>query len=167
MSRFRVYLILAAGLVLHLTILDHFRIFGAKPDIMLIPVIFFGLFLGRRVGFESGLVAGLAKDLFAFDFFGINTSIFALTGYLAGVMGANLSRDSKKAQALSTVLFTVTTMTMHFIMVSIFLGRINLNFGEYLAASIIPSSVYTAALSIPIFAKLEQVFDIRSSEDYL
>ncbi len=160
------YFILVITLVIHLTVLDHIRIFGSKPDLMLIPVIFFGLFLGRGIGLEAGFAAGLAKDLFAIDFFGINASIFALIGYLAGVLGAMLSRESKKTQSLLAILFTIMSMILHFILVSVFLNRINVNFGEYLASSIIPTAVYTAILSIPIFAKLQDLFNIRSSEEY-
>ena len=166
-KRLRIYFILAIALALQLTVLDYLRIFGAQPDIMLIPVIFFGLFLGKGMGLEAGFVTGLAKDLFTIDFFGINASIFALTGYLAGVLGTKLSRESKKTQALLTILFTVISMTLHFILASVFLKRINVNFGEYLAASIIPTSIYTTLLSIPIYVKLQDAFDIRGSEEYL
>ena len=45
------------ALLVNATVLDHFRIFGARPDLMIVCVTFFGLFLGRAAGLETGLVA--------------------------------------------------------------------------------------------------------------
>jgi rod shape-determining protein MreD len=161
------YFILALALILHLTILDHIKISGVKPDLLLIAVIFFGLFLGRGAGLESGFAAGLFKDLFALDFFGINALVFALTGFLAGLAGARFSRESKKTQILLVVLLTAFSMALHFMIVSIFSKWIYLDFSEYLAGSIIPTCIYTAIVSIPVFFKLMKVYNIRGSEEYL
>lgn len=166
-SRFQIYSILTLAIFLHLTVLDHIEIFGVKPDLIIILVIFFGLFLGRGLGVEFGLVAGLSKDLFALDFFGINAFIFAITGFLAGVLGAKFSRESKRTQILLVISLTVFSMTAHFILVSIFSKWINLGFGEYFTASVLPTSVYTALVSIPIFFKLTKTYNPRGSEEYL
>ena len=161
------YLILVFTLLLHVTLLDHIKIFGTKPDLMIIPVIFFGLFLGAGKGLESGLVAGILKDLFALDFFGINTCILGITGVLAGVLGTKFSKESKNTQILLVMALTVFSMTLHYVLASIFSKWIHLGFGEYFAASVIPTSVYTAIISIPVFFKLADMYGMRGSEDYL
>lgn len=166
-KRLQIYSILALALLLHLTILDHIKVFGVKPDLMLIPVIFFGLFLGREMGLEAGLAAGLLKDLFALDFFGINAFIFAVTGFLAGILGAQFSRESRRTQVLLVILLTAFSMTLHFIVVSVFSKWIYLDFGEYLAGSVIPTCIYTSLASIPIFVKLTNTYNPRGSERYL
>lgn len=166
-SRLQIYFILALGLLLHLTVLDRIMIFGAKPDLMLIPVIFFGFFLGRNAGLESGFVAGLSKDLFALDIFGINTLIFAITGFLAGLLGTQFSRESKRTQFLVVMLLTAFSMMLHFAIVSVLSKRIYLNIGEYFTASVIPACVYTGLVSIPVFIKLMDLYRLRGSEDYL
>lgn len=166
-SRPRIYFILALALILQLTVLDYIKIAGVKPDILLIVVIFFGLFLGKGPGLESGFAAGLAKDLFALDFFGINAFVFALTGLLAGSLGERFSRESRKTQVLLVTLLTAFSMTLHFIIVSIFSKWVYLNFGEYLAGSIMPTCIYTALASIPIFFKLMKTYNIRGPEEYL
>ena len=45
-TRFQIYLILFAALFLQGGVLNYVKIFGAKPDLLVIAVIFFGLFLG-------------------------------------------------------------------------------------------------------------------------
>lgn len=166
-SRLQIYFILVLALILHLTVLDYIKIAGVKPDILLIVVIFFGLFLGNGAGLESGFAAGLFKDLFALDFFGINAFVFALTGFLAGSLGARFSRESKRTQILLVIFLTAFSMTLHFIIVSIFSKWVYLNFGEYIAGSIMPTCIYTAIVSIPIFFKLMKTYEIKSSEEYL
>lgn len=166
-SRPRIYFILALALLLHITVLDHIKILGVKPDLLLIVVIFFGLFLGREIGLESGLAAGLFKDLFALDFFGINAFAFTLTGLLAGLLGTQFSRESRKTQVLLVMVLTAFSMTLHFTIVSIFSKWAYLDFREYLISSIIPTCIYTAIVSIPVFFKLMKAYKIRGSEEYI
>ncbi len=166
-SRFQIYFILALGLLLHLTVLDQIKILGVKPDLMLIPVIFFGFFLGRNAGLEFGFAAGFSKDLFALDIFGINALIFAITGFLAGLLGTQFSRESRRTQCLLVVFLTALSIMLHFAIVSILSKRIYLDIGEYLIGSVIPACVYTGLVSIPVFVKLINVYRLRSPEDYL
>ncbi|MFH1190207.1 MAG: rod shape-determining protein MreD [Candidatus Omnitrophota bacterium] len=166
-SRFKIYSVLAAGLLLHLTILDRIGVLGVKPDLMLIPVIFFGFFLGRGAGIESGFAAGLMKDLFALDLFGINALIFAVTGYAAAFLGTQFSRESRRTQFLLVFLLTAFSMALHFAVVSFFSKRIHLDIVEYLAGSVIPTCVYTGLVSIPIFVKLAGAYGLRKPEYYL
>lgn len=166
-GRFRTYFILVLVIFLQLTVLDHIRIFGVKPDLVIIPVIFFGLFLGRGMGLESGLAAGLMKDLFALDFFGINAFCLALTGFFAGILGSKFSRESKRTQGLLVLFLNAFSMTAHFIVVSVFSKWTNLDFGKYFVNSVIPASIYTALISIPVFFKLTDIYETRGSEEYL
>ncbi len=166
-GRLQIYLVLALTLFVHLILLDHIKIFGIKPDLMLIPVIFFGLFLGAGKGLEAGLAAGLLKDLFAIDFFGINACVIGLTGLLAGVLGTKFSREFGKTQILLVIFLTAFSMTLHYALASIFLKWSCLGFGEYFAGFVLPTSIYTALVSIPILFKLMNMYEIRGSEEYL
>lgn len=166
-GRLQIYLILTLALIVHLTLLDHIKIFGIKPDLMLIPVIFFGLFLGAGKGLESGLAAGILKDLFALDFLGINTCILGITGFLAGALGTKFSSQSKNTHILLVIFLTAFSMTLHYILASRFSKWVNLGFGEYFGSAVVPTSIYTTLLSIPIFSKLMNRYEMSGSEDYL
>jgi len=166
-SRFQIYPILALAILLHLTILDHIRIFGVKPDLMLIIIIFFGLFQERRAGLEYGFAAGFAKDLFTLDFLGVNTLVMAVSGFLAGLAGSQLSRESKKTQALLVMALTAVSMTLHFVIASTFSRWGYLDFGEYLTSSVIPTCVYTALVSIPVLHWFIRAYGFGSQEEYL
>ena len=161
------YSMLVLALAVHLTVLGHIRRFGAAPDLMLACVIFFGLFLGPAAGLETGIVSGALKDLFALDYFGINMFVFAVIGLLAGSLSANFSRESKRIRALLVMALTAASMVLHCILASVFSRSPAPGFTEYLATSVLPVSLYTALISIPIYAKLVTMYRMGGSEEYI
>jgi rod shape-determining protein MreD len=68
--------------VTQLTVLDYFRVFGIKPDLILICVCLANLIFEFRVAFALSIFCGLLKDALSINSFGINTCLFALTSYL-------------------------------------------------------------------------------------
>jgi len=166
-SRIPIYLLILAALTLQLTVLGRVRILGAKPDLMLTLVVFFGVFLGGRRGLEAGLAAGLLLDIFALDYFWLNTFTFGITGLLAGVLGLKVIRESRMTQTLLVFFFTIFFMTFHFIIASNFSRSANLSLAELTRVSILPSAVYTSLVSIPIFSKLTGLFNLREEDDML
>ena len=166
-SRFAIYLTLASALLLELTVLNYIRIFGSTPDLLLICVVFFALFQGPGVGLEVGIAAGLFQDFFALDFFGINTFVFAVTGLFAGVIQAKFFKESRMTQSILVIFFTVFSMALHYMLVSVFSKYSSLNFSDYLITSIMPVAVYTALVSIPIFGKFIEMYNLKEPEDFL
>lgn len=165
-KRVNIYLVLLAMLFLHLTVLNYLKIFGAEPDLMLICVVFFGLFLGTNAGLEIGLIAGALKDIFALDFLGINAFVFGLVGVLAGAVSMKFSKESKMAQLIAVFSFTIFSMSLHFVLFSIF-SKVNFSFSENLITSIIPTAVYTSLVSIPIFSRFINRYNLRGIEEFL
>ena len=166
-SRFRIYGLLFLAFIIHLTILGRVRIFGAEPDIMLSCVLFFGIFLGPRFGLETGIAAGLLKDIYSFDIFGANTLIFAITGLLAGAVRTKFFKESKITQALLVLIFSIFAMTAHFIVALSVTRRLSVSMAEYIFSSVIPSSIYTSAVSVPIFLNFINLFGLKEDSEYL
>lgn len=166
-SRAHVLIILVAALFLQLTVLEYIKIFGAEPDLMLICVIFFALFFGRGCGFESGIAAGFLRDIFALDFFGINAFTLGITGFVAGMLNEKFSKESGRTQLVLVGFLTIFSMSVHFMFVALFSKSMALNFMEFLAISAIPSSVYTALVSLPVFAKFIDIYNLKELEDLL
>lgn len=166
-ARFSIYTVLAAAFLCHITILPYMKIFRALPDLSLICVIFFGLFLGPGAGLEAGIASGLLKDMFSLDFFGINMFISGLVGLSVGIANKKLFRDSKITQLLLVFLFTALSLVIHYMLVSVLTKSLNLNFLELLLSSVVPSGIYTSLVSIPIFSKLIDIYKLREPEDFL
>jgi rod shape-determining protein MreD len=166
-GRFKIYSILLLALLINLTVLNRLSIFGARPDLLVICVTFFGLFIGRSAGLESGLVAGALTDVFSLDYFGINTSVYGATGFLAGVMKTNFSRESRRTQALIVFFCTAFSMCLHFSLASTLSRSISLELPEYFKTCVIPEGLYTAIISVPIFKKIMDFCDLREQDDLL
>ena len=167
-NRLHIYSLLAASLGIHLTVLNRIRIFGAEPDLMLIMLIFFALFLGWRRGLEIGVLAGFLKDIFAFDIFGVNTIAFAVTGFLAGAMNTKFFRESKVTQLALVFSFTIFSMWSQYLIVSFFSREPNsIAISDYLITSVLPASLYTSLISIPIFSKFIDIYNLKEPEDLL
>lgn len=155
------------ALLVNATVLDHFRIFGARPDLMIVCVTFFGLFLGRAAGLETGLVAGLLTDIFSLDYFGINLFVYGATGFLAGALKTSFVKESKRTQALTVFLCTAFSMCLHFSLASAFSRSIGFGFLEYLTTCVMPAGVFTSVISVPIFMKLSEMYNLREEDDLL
>ncbi len=166
-NRKNIYFILLIALFFQTALLNHLRIFGAKPDLLLICVVFFSLFLGSGAGLECGILAGVFKDIFALDFFGINTFILGITGFTVGVLNAKFFKDSKTTQLVLVFSFTIFSMMLHFTLVRIFSKAIILSLREYFVTSIIPTGIYTGIISIPIFSKFVEMYKLKELEDIL
>ena len=166
-ARIQIYLILIAALFLQGGILNYIKIFGAKPDLLLMLVIFFGLFLGPAAGLESGLVAGLLKDIFALDFLWINVFILGMTGFIVGAINTQFFKESKRADFILVFLFTIFSMVLHYAIVLVLSNSMALEFPEFFMRSVIPTSIYTGLFSVPIYRWLLNIYNLREAEDYL
>lgn len=166
-SRFSIYTTLFLALFFQMTIFQYLKVFGAKPDLLLACVIFFGFYIGPGAGLEAGLVAGALKDVFALDFLGINIFISAAAGLSAGAMNKKLFRDSVVTQLILVFSFTALSMLLHYALVTKFSKYINLTLPEYLTGSVIAGSVYTSLVAIPLFSKFIDLFGLREPEEFL
>lgn len=166
-NRFHIYIVLISALFLQVTVLNFLAIFGVKPDLVLISVIFFGLFLGPGAGLEFGLVAGLLKDIFALDYFGINAFIFCLTGLIVGVVNTRFFKESRMTQFVLVFSFTIFSMVLHYFLVYIFSRSLNINLADYLIISVLPASIYTSLVAIPIFSRFISMYNLKEQEELL
>lgn len=167
MNRFEIYMALFAALAIHLTVLSYFRISGARPDLILLLVIFFALFLGGRMGLEIGIAAGLLKDIFAFDIFGVNMFILGMTGLLAGALNTKFFKEARGTQVMLVFAFSIFSMVLHYILATAVLRYVNLGLFDYLASSIIPASIYTAAAAFFLFPWLIELYGFQERRQFL
>jgi len=166
-SRFQIYLIIVAALFLQGSVFNYMEIMGARPDLLLMVVVFFGLFLGPAAGLETGFAAGLLKDIFALDFLWINACILSLSGFAAGIINTQFFKESKRADFIFVFGFTIFSMLLHYLIVSVISTSLALDFRDFFLGSVIPTAIYTGLVSIPIYVKLLDIYNLKETEDYL
>lgn len=162
-----IYCIILSAALINITIGNRFQIFYARPDFVLICVVFFGLYFGEGLGLEAGLAAGLLEDMFALDFFGINAVVLAFTGLTAGLLGSKFFKESRLTQFLLVIFFTAFSMTLHFVIVMFLSKQLSVDFFEYFSGSIVSASLYTSLVSVPVFSKFIDIFRLKEMEDLL
>ncbi|MDP2929977.1 MAG: rod shape-determining protein MreD [Candidatus Omnitrophota bacterium] len=166
-SRFSLYLSLIAAFLIQLLFLDYVKIAQVKPDLMALLVIFFSIFFGPGIGLEAGFAAGLFKDIYSLDIFGVNTLTLSLTGLAAGIVSPKFFRESKLTQTMLVFIFSALYMTIHCFAALLILKITYTNLPEYLFGLILPSSLYTTVISFFIFPILINRYRLKKNEEYL
>ena len=167
MKRFPLYIILIAAFLIQLLFLDHIKIEGAKPDLLVLLVVFFAIFFGPGIGAEAGFVSGLFKDTYSLDIFGVNSVLLSLTGLIAGMLSPKLFKESKLTQGLLVFASSVLYMIIHYFASSLILKITYVTLPEYLYGLILPSSFYTAMLSFLLFPALIDRYRLKENAEYL
>ncbi len=75
-------------------VLNILRIGGAKPDIVLIIVVWLGLVKGPDTGCSSGFLFGLFEDVDSYMNLGSNALTKTIIGFFCGFSGKNLYTQS-------------------------------------------------------------------------
>lgn len=166
-TRPQIYLVIFSALFLQGSFINHIALAGIKPDLLIIVVVFFGIFLGPAAGFESGFAAGLLKDIFAVDYFWINAAGLAAAGYIVGAINTQLSKDSKRAGFIFVFIFTIFALSFHYIALSLLSMSVPRNFRDFFAVYVFPTALYTGLVSIPVSALLIYIYSLKETEDYL
>ncbi len=96
---FLAFLALALG-IFQLTLLDYFRVFGARPDLFLVCVVIASLFLSPRQAILFSIALGVFKDSFSPQAFGLDILLFSLWSYLIINVTRSVSLEDNLSQAL-------------------------------------------------------------------
>ena len=86
---------------------------GAKPDLILLLIVGFGLIRGKKPGIGYGWVLGLLQDGLSGSLLGQNVLSKGLIGYVAGVLHRNLGDHTTITHLLVVPLATLFDAAIH------------------------------------------------------
>jgi rod shape-determining protein MreD len=135
---------------LEVTILNYFRIFNAKPDLLLIVVIIVSLVFDLRWALIFSILSGVLKDIFSTNLFGINAVLFPLWSLLIIKLSKRISIDNNFiscALIFSISLFTAILTRL----ICAYLGKF-VPLGTFFTIAFL-DSLYTA-LVLPLMLKI-------------
>ena len=84
--------VLLLAVILHTSVLPHFRVFGVAADVLLLLGVCAGIVGGPERGALIGFFAGLCADLFVQTPFGLSALAYSLTGYAVGSIQSTILR---------------------------------------------------------------------------
>lgn len=142
-------MIIAAG-IFQAAVPDYLKVFGAKPDLLLIAAVLAGLTFRLPWALIFGVFSGLLKDAFAGSAFGVNTLLFPIWNFLI----ARLNKEIIIENNYMYLLLVFGAALIHNIasgLIFIYLGNaVPLGIFLCIAGA---GSLYTA-LVLPLFFKL-------------
>lgn len=154
--------VLLFGIILQTTVVNYIAIFGVKPDLLLIIVVYLGFKRGSLTGEISGFFGGFLEDLFTGNLIGINALAKTIIGYIVGLARGKLAFENTITQVVITFIATLVGVIISFFAAVIFTSYIPSILGTIKYAVI--ASFYNGILAIFIFRFLDKLHISRNHE---
>ncbi len=147
MKKLYFFIIISACALLQVTIVDYFKVFTVKPDLILISMVIVNLLLDWRWAFGLSIFAGTLKDILCLSAFGTNTLLFALWSFLIIKLSRKISLENiyLRAALMFVVVFASDIMARPPVPAGIFL---RIAFLEAVYAAILLPLVYRAVMPL-------------------
>lgn len=152
-----IYIILAFVffIILQTTVFSRLALFGAKPDLVLILVIFLALKKGSFLGETYGFIGGLLEDSVAFGLLGIQAMVKTLVGFGVGLLKNKFEEDN--IILLMVLVFLITLFSgLGGSLLRVFFGFHNILSQNIL--QILMTAIYSTALSPLVFQILKKIY---------
>lgn len=146
--RFRLPVLLAGALVIHMTLFAELRIGGVMPDLMLLIAIAAGLAGGPSVGAVMGFASGMLADLLLPTPLGLSALVFTFVGYIVGVTKGGLLKAAWWFPFLVASLASAAGVLL-FALIGAMLGQENL-LNLHLVGVIVVVSIVNGCLILPV-----------------
>lgn len=142
-------LILIINFVLQTTMLTHIQIIGIQPNTMLLIVVTYAMLRGDVEGAIVGFFAGLMQDVL----FGRVIGLYAMLGLLLGFFCGKPFKDFyKENYTMPILLVSIACFAYEFAFYFLFfLFQGNVDLLYYFGRIMLPGTVYTVMLTIPIY----------------
>ena len=146
------FVLIIVNFVLQTALFPHFAIMEVTPDTALVLIASYAILRGDIEGAIFGFFAGLVQDAMG----GLFLGLFALLGFLTGYVCGKPFRDFfKDNYFLPFFVIIVVSLVYQFVL---YVGTIlvfgQLDFWFYFRSIILPKTIYTASLSVPVYALL-------------
>lgn len=137
-----------------------FTIAGIKPNLIVIFVLFIGLFTNKIYGLTFGVVFGLLLDVFISKKIGVSAIMLGGVGLIGAILDKNFSKDSK-----ITIIGMVMATTFLYELISYIINSIIFSYiwepKEFLIKIII-EVIYNAILTIILYPVMQKIgFNIQ------
>jgi len=142
-------LLILINFTLQATLFPHLAIAGVTPDTALVLIVSYGILRGEIEGGIFGFFAGLTLDILGGMVIGIFALFGFLTGYVCGKPFKNFFKDNYFLPFI--VVFFVSLIYQFTLYVTTILITGQLDFWHFFVSIIVPKTVYTTSLSIPIY----------------
>lgn len=157
-KRPQTYLAIFIIAVLECALLNRFRIFGVQPDLTLVFIIFLSLHLDRMEAVESGIIAGLLRDLLTTGPFGTNIFLLGAIALLISHSSEMIYKEFVFTQLFITILAGFFLHAGGLFVKSAISGAELVELGAGLLRVELAALLYTSLISPLAFLVLDRVY---------
>ncbi|MBU0710288.1 MAG: rod shape-determining protein MreD [Candidatus Omnitrophica bacterium] len=138
------------------TFLNHFMLFNVKPDLLLVCVVVISTLLPFKWALGLSVFAGILKDTFIVQGFGVNTALFALWSWLIFETEKKISLEN---EIVPLVLIAIISFLHNLLtgLIMIYLGK-PVTIGHY--TRILFIATFYTTLIFPLVQKLLRKFSL-------
>lgn len=139
---------LLGALLLQAAFFPAFTLFGARPDLVTLVVLLFGLFGGPRTGAVLGGVGGLLVDLLSGRLVGLGVVTRGTIGFIGGLVGQRVFSENWLVPVMAVLIGTVAEQVLYVAGASIY--GLATPWSEGFLLSALATGWYTALLAVPL-----------------
>jgi rod shape-determining protein MreD len=129
--------------LLQVTVFDYFKVFGAKPDLLLICVVILSFQLDFKWALLFSILAGSLKDVFGANAFGLNVLLFSIWSLLVIKLSKKVSIESDLVRAI--LIFIIVVFSNIITRTIVLLSGNFIPLGIFLRVTLV-ESLYTACI---------------------
>ncbi len=142
------FILILISFILQSTLFQFVKIFDVVPNISLILFVIFAIQFGEYYGGLLGLFLGILTDILYVEFFGINTLIYFLTGYILGNFKDTVYKEDYLTYYFGTGIMTIFYYIVFYII--IFFLQVEINSIINMIKPIIIEIILNIILTYPI-----------------
>lgn len=145
-------LVIIAFVLLELNYPRFLTLFGIRPDLFVIFVIFFSLRLRKKYAILFSGSLGFIKDIFSFAKFGTTTISFVICSLVIDKIKSSIYQDEYERLLQLVMVFSICLLnSVLFYFINIKAISAELSFFKSLFFIMLPEALYTTAISPLIF----------------
>ncbi|MBD3367839.1 MAG: rod shape-determining protein MreD [Candidatus Eisenbacteria bacterium] len=138
-----------AAVILDSALAPEIEILGARPDLLVLVVVYGSLLVGGRQAIVAGFLMGVASDADIPSYLGLNALALSITGLATFRVWNHLVRASVLVQC--AVIFAATLLHDVIYYLGYYRNHLDM-FGRFIIRYSIPGALYTAAIGVVIYA---------------
>lgn len=150
-------ILICAAVLLQTTVFSWLKLWGVKPDLVLIVVLYAAFWKGSRRGAIVGFAGGIVEDIASGGLIGANAFAKLVAGFLFGISRRKFYVESFKIQVITAFLGTFLSQLIFFLLVQVC--------GEERPLSslkmLLPLACYNAMLAPLIFRCMRKIVKER------
>ena len=149
---FAMLVLIVFNFILQSVLFPHFEIMGVMPDSALVLIVSYAILRGDIEGAVFGFFAGLVQDLLGGMVIGVFALMGFLTGYFCGKPFRDFFKDNYFLPFFIIILVSLVYQFVYYVGSVLIFGQLAM--GHYFINIILPKTIYTASLSVPLYALL-------------